>query len=307
MSPKMIEELLLEYRSKRQPWNPEKIKFICDGIKDVYNITAPFEDNGELVIAGRVEARDSENSEVCFFVESNGIWNIRPSSPRLKLQDPFFIKLHGELVLGGVEIFPHPEDHDIIWYRTVFYRGKSIDILTQFAAGPNGMKDIRLVELADNKIGVFTRPQGEKGGRGKIGFFKLDKLEDLDEEKINAAPLLEGQFVDSEWGGVNEAHLLSNGLIGVLGHIAKFDEEGNRHYYSMEFCFNSGTMENTNINIIAERRNMLEGDAKRPDLVDVMFSGGLIRSGNGTAVLYAGISDAEAQKVIIEDPFIKYE
>ncbi|KAF6512426.1 hypothetical protein GS8_725 [Geobacillus stearothermophilus] len=38
-----------------------------------------------------------------------------------------------------------------------------------------------------------------------------------------------------------------------------------------------------------------------------MFSGGLIRNGDGTADFYAGTSDAEAQKLTIVDPFTKYE
>jgi hypothetical protein len=42
--------------------------------------------------------------------------------------------------------------------------------------------------------------------------------------------------------------------------------------------------------------------------VDVVFSGGLVRDvEEGKAVLYAGISDAEAQKIIIDDPFLPYE
>src|SRR5690606_41956515 len=53
--------------------------------------------------------------------------------------------------------------------------------------------------------------------RGKIGFTKVNRLEDISVEVINDAPLLD-QFLDEEWGGANEIHLLSNGLLGVLGH-----------------------------------------------------------------------------------------
>jgi len=47
----------------------------------------------------------------------------------------------------------------------------------------------------------------------------------------------------------------------------------------------------------------LPGESKRPDLMDVVFSGGLVRDGQGKARLYAGISDAEAQVMTIDDPF----
>ena len=41
------------------------------------------------------------------------------------------------------------------------------------------MKDIRLILLSDNRIGVFTRPQGKIGGRGRIGFMIVNSLKEL--------------------------------------------------------------------------------------------------------------------------------
>lgn len=124
---------------------------------------------------------------------------------------------------------------------------------------------------------------------------------------MEQAPLLEGQFIDEQWGGANEPHLLANGLVGVLGHIASFDEEGNRHYYPMVFALNPETGDISDIELIATRSHFLPGPAKRPDLIDVVFSGGLVRKADGTADMYAGISDAEAQKITIIDPFLQYE
>jgi hypothetical protein len=46
---------------------------------------------------------------------------------------------------------------------------------------------------------------------------------------------------------------------------------------------------------------------KRPDLEDVIFSGGLIRSDNDRAILSVGVSDAEAYRIEIPDPFKEYE
>jgi hypothetical protein len=300
-------ELVAEFQAQPQPTNPEKIVFNGIGERDVYNIAAPFEDEGMFVIAGRVESRDSEHSEVVFFVERDGEWVPIEGAPVLTLQDPFYTKIAGELVLGGVQIFPHPTIENALGWKTVFYKGQNIFGLTEFAKGPDGMKDLRLVELKDGSVGVLTRPQGEKGGRGNIGFARIANLNDLTIQVIDDAPLLEGQFIDEEWGGANEAHLLSNGYIGVLGHIASFDDEENRHYYPMVFVLNPDTAEYTTIQLIATRSNFLEGPAKRPDLIDVVFSGGLIRKQDGTAVFYAGISDAEAQKITIVDPFLAFE
>ena len=42
-------------------YNVEKIEFDNVGENDVYNISAPFSDKEKTIIAGRVEARDSED------------------------------------------------------------------------------------------------------------------------------------------------------------------------------------------------------------------------------------------------------
>jgi Protein of unknown function (DUF1861) len=304
---KTCAELLKIYLEKGHPLNPEKINFTGVGERDVYNITAPFEDEGELVIAGRVESRDSEHSEVYFFVNRDGVWTPREGAPVYKLQDPFVPRIAGELILGGVEIFPHTTNEGALGWRTVFYKGSSINELEVFFKGPDGMKDLRLAELKDGSVAVLTRPQGEKGGRGKIGYTRISTLHDLTLEVIEDAPLLEGQFAEGEWGGANELHILNNGLIGVLGHIASFDEEGDRHYYPMVFSLNPETGEHTEIQLIAVRDDFLAGASKRPDLVDVVFSGGLVRKEGGTAEFYAGISDAEAHRITITDPFAQFE
>lgn len=304
---KTCEQLVDEFAAQPQPANPEKIIFSGVGENDVYNITAPFEDEGELVIAGRVESRDSEHSHVYFFVNRNGEWLPRENAPVFELQDPFFTRIAGELILGGVQIFPHPTIDGALGWRTVFLKGSSVSSLREFAKGPDGMKDLRLVELRNGSVGVLTRPQGEKGGRGKIGWVQIPSLNDLTIDVINEAPLLQGQFIEEQWGGANEAHLLSNGLIGILGHIASFDKEENRHYYPMAFILDPESGEISDIELIARRSCFLPGPTKRADLMDVVFSGGLVRNADGTADLYAGISDAEAQKVTIPDPFIKYE
>ncbi|GAA0845397.1 DUF1861 family protein [Bifidobacterium pullorum subsp. gallinarum] len=305
---KTCKVLLQEYQNRKSNvQNPVKLHFTGVGDKDVYNITAPFRIDGVTVIAGRVESRDSEHSEIHFFMEKDGAWMPLEGAPVLTLQDPFFTFIQGELVLGGVEIFPHPAMENALMWRTVFRKGKTLNELSPFFTGPDAMKDLRLAELASGEIGVFTRPQGEKGGRGKIGFTKVKSLDDVTVELVNDAPLLPDQFIDSEWGGANELHILSNGLVGVLGHVASFDEAGDRHYYPMVFALDPQTGEFSDMELIAVRAEFLSGETKRPDLADVVFSGGLVRHSNGTADLYAGISDAEAHRITIQDPFLKFE
>lgn len=305
---KSVSVLLESYRkSGKKPLLAEKFVFDNVNARDVYNIAAPFIDDGELVMPGRVEHRDSEQSEIHFFVNRNGKWVPRAEAPVFTLQDPFYTRIRGELIFGGVETFPHPELPGMLSWRTVFYKGANVSRLEKFFVGPDQMKDLRFVEQSDGTIGIFTRPQGEKGGRGKIGYTVADSLQDITLKLIDDAPLLDGQFHDDEWGGSNEIHLLSSGLLGVLGHIAQFDEMGNRHYYPMVFLLNPADRSYSDMEIIAERSNFIPGPAKRTDLENVVFSGGLIRYRDGTADLYAGISDAEAHKIRIVDPFLLYD
>ncbi|ARI76288.1 DUF1861 family protein [Halobacillus mangrovi] len=298
-----VKKLLDQYRDQPPLAKGEKLHFVDIGDNDVYNITAPFQDLREDVIAGRVEPRDSEFSKVMFFTKEGERWTPRAGAPIFELQDPFVTFIHDQLVFGGVEISPHPNQPGALTWKTVFYKGENIDDLEPFAEGPQGMKDIRLVELADHKVGVFTRPQGDKGGRGKIGYIEIVSLEELTPATIEKAPLLQGHFIDEEWGGANELYLLDNGQVGMLGHIARFDKEDNRHYYPITALLNREEMSLENMKIIATRDDFPEGEAKRKDLVDVLFSGGLRQLENGEAELYVGVSDAEAHKIRIPDPF----
>jgi len=301
-------ELLKEYVATGPKAEGRKLVFSGVGNRDVYNISAPFLDQGEEVIAGRVEDRDKESSEVMFFVERQGRWVPREGAPVFALQDPFFTFIGGELVFGGVEVYFDGDDpHYVTSWRTVFYRGYSLNGLEPFAKGPLTMKDIRLIELDGGRIGVFTRPMMVEGARALIGYAEIGSLEELTEEAIEGARLLRRQFLPEEWGGANEAHLLSNGLIGVLGHIARMEENNIRHYYPMVFAYNRDDHRYTPVKLIAARDRFPDGPSKRPDLQDVIFSGGLVRNPDGTATLYTGVSDAEAHAIDIPDPFLEYE
>ncbi|MBP1991855.1 DUF1861 family protein [Paenibacillus eucommiae] len=302
-------QLLDTFYASPRTTKVEKLSFSGVGHRDVYNITAPFRYDGEEVILGRVEERDSEFSQVFFFTyDNNHIWTPREHTHTYNLQDPCWTIIKGELIIGGVEVITAADNPEkIVSWVTQFYRGFQIDSLCHFSSGPGTMKDIRLIELADGRVGVFTRPQGARGGRGQIGFTIIDSLDELSEQTFNDAEMLRDQFVPEEWGGANEAHLLSNGHVGVLGHIACFDILGNKHYYAMTFAINPETCEKTPMKIIAARTDFPIGPGKRPELEDVIFSGGLIRSANGRAVLSVGVSDAEAYQIDIPDPFIEYE
>lgn len=309
-SPRSNRVLLEEYgiRCRTSPPGPA-LRLSFHGVDgDVYNGTAPFADGDARFLAARVEARDSEIASVRLFRETApGSW--AATLPHLvfqRFQDPFVVRIGQEIVLGGVQIDTDPLRPDtIISYRTLFYRGRGLADLRLFARGPERMKDIRPVGLPDGSVGVFTRPQGGAAGMGRIGYVRIPGLDALDPEAILSARVHDTHFVDGEWGGVNEPRLLSDGTIGVLGHIAWWEHRSVRHYHAMAFRFDPSTERHTPVRIIARRSDLLPGPAKRPDLEDVLFSGGLERDGRGQAILYTGVSDAEIQCLSIPDPFLE--
>ena len=309
--PRPGRELFEEFQTRERLPMGEFLSFEGVGGKDVYNITAPFTVDGRSYIAGRVEPRDTAgNSEVQFFEEKNGTWVAAAEALVFRLEDPFVTRVENELVFGGVETFPNPDAHysGELGFRTVFYRGNTLQSLKLFARGPDLMKDIRLIQLRNSRVAVFTRPQGlgvAGAGRGKIGFTTIPNLDALNAEQIVNAKIIEGQFLDHEWGGVNELHLLENDRIGALGHIAYADDAGKKHYYAMAFTFDPDTSTPSPLRIIASRENFPEGPAKRsPELDDVIFPGGMIRNRDEHSVtLYAGVSDARAGRITRQDPF----
>jgi hypothetical protein len=280
---------------------------ITDG-RDVYNITAPFHFGGKMLLLGRVERRDTEISEIVVFeLTPRKTWLPCFTHPSFHgLQDPCITWAGEELVLGGVR-FPVPMKNGDVGCVMEFFRGSCLDGLSHFLSGPPGMKDIRFKQLVDGRVAIFSRPQGAIGGRGEIGFTISPSWEGITAEMIDRAPLFKNQLPKKEWCGANEVHLLANGHLGVLGHIACFDDQAHRHYYPMAFAVDPITRQPSPIRIIARRSFFPPGSAKRPDLVDVVFSGGIVREHRGMVNLYAGTSDAAAAVVTLPDPFLQFE
>ncbi|HEU5057188.1 MAG TPA: DUF1861 family protein [Kofleriaceae bacterium] len=297
--------LLRRYRRSGQTPRGKRLRFTGIGGRDVYNPTRPFLIGGRRVLAARVESRASEtDSRVVFFEPGRSGWRPVEGAPSLALQDPFVTAIGEEVVLGGVEV--QEAAGGKLRYRTVFHRGRSLDSLERFAAGPWGMKDIRVAPLADGRIFVLTRPQGRRGGRGKIAYTVVDSLDRLTPQALSRGRIIDGQFLDSEWGGANEIVSLGDDRFGVLGHIARYDARGDRHYYPVAFTVDARRGQVSELRTLVERRDLpggLAGASKRSDLRDVLFSGGLDRHGDGSATLYVGAGDAEVHAVRIADPF----
>ena len=306
--------LLTVYQQERKP-DQMGVVLVFAGVPqhDVYNPSIPFSIDGMVVMAARVEKRSDEVSKTMFFQQKGDQWVLLPTAPVMDLQDPFVTFIDGEFWLGGVSVLW--DGPRCVSYNTHFYHGRSLQALRFAFAGPDMMKDIRLLQMADGRIAVFSRPQGEimlkkHGCIARIGLTLVDTIGQVDAQLIAQAPLLDGQFLPDEWGGCNQLYSLKNGLIGVIGHISWGEQVGDAfiiHYYSMSFAVDPATRLSTPVKIIAERACYPAGPQKNVRTADVTFTSGIVCLQDGRAELYAGLSDCQVGKVVIKDPLLLYE
>ena len=297
----------------------------------------------ELFVA-RVEPHNAETGMFVGFYarKQDGSWYMVNGKirglPDLKLQDPFSTKFTNEngveeLILGGVEVFPRLDEngkamvnddkHPILDYRTVMYRdrGNGIDHLERFFEGDLGRKDDRIVgdiqyKPKGMKNYVLTRPQSGDpltGGQGKVAIASFDKLEDLKPELLREAKIFQNQIAGRQWLGSNKAMWGRGALTGkikVIGHYARFAEDGTRFYVAMAWVIDPVTNLVTGGSVLATRRDIateLPNAAKRADLDGVLFGTDFMQNADGTATLVYGATDSNAGVMIVDDPFFKLE
>ena len=326
-----IQELLAVFNKETMLPKGRFLKFNVDENADelsVYN-PSPIDVDGVTYLLARVEKKNTESgSTVMLFCENeNGEWDIVEDVPVLNnVQDPFYCgMIDGLHVIGWVQTYEETGSPQL-GYRTVFYRfensileleDEDSNSIPPFAVGPEKMKDIRLIQRKNGRIGVFTRPQGKFGGRGEVGYFEIENLDQLENsladhvQKEEPDSLIFNVFLkrpkgENEWGGVNELYNLADGKIGVLGHIADIEPQGvKKSYYPITFIFDPETRLISDLKIIATTKQFPPVKAKKFDLGEVLYSGGLVSLGNDKVRLYVGIGDTEAGYIDIKDPFFK--
>ncbi|MDR2535393.1 MAG: DUF1861 family protein [Treponema sp.] len=279
---------------------------------DVYNCSAPFTWNERRYIYGRVEKRHEWARSWARLFEETGKdeYALVKDSMIYQLEDPFISVIGGELVLGGTHV-KYRRNHFCTFYG-YFYRGTDLEDLRYFTTGPEGMKDIRLVELP-NGIGVFSRPRNEEvekqyGSASVVGFTVIPDLDSLDEEAVAGARIIPGLFGGGEWGGCNQCHLLDSGYIGIIGHKS-YHAPGDPPlavYINVSFVFDPVRNRILDEKILATRSSYPEGPAKKPELADCTFTSGIVMRGDGRADLYGGLGDVAEGRVTIPYPFEGY-
>lgn len=278
---------------------------------EVFNISGPFlaTVGGEnlTVVAFRCDPPGVEGKgEVRFaLLQGNSLIQLKeaPILPKNKnkkikgCEDPRRMFVEGDLFLGVVEVGPN----DCCMSFSRDSDSNKLDYLREITRGPRKMKGIFFIGLeGEEKDNILLFGRFEE----KYRFLSLDgkvrevtvkrvvwKVVDksvVDNPKefiraIQTASPVEDLFAWGEWGGVNDALLLENGKVGVLGHVARYDRERNKHYYATTFEFDPKTGQVENLQIIASKENFPEakGVAKRVRgkgkdlLMDVVYFNGM--------------------------------
>ena len=283
-----------------------------DGVEgwDVYNCSLPFTGvDGKRYIYGRVERPDEWASSVVRLFSEVGPDHFAAVENAMiyQLEDPFLARIHGELIMGGTHV--RKTRGKIDTYYGYFYRGDETQ-MRYFTTGPDRMKDIRLIELHDGRIGVFSRPRHGKfegGAQCQIGFTVIDSLDELDADVIAGAAYLRGLIGEGEWGGVNQAYRLESGRIGVIGHMSYTDSapDGGQLlvYVNTAFVLDPEARTVTEPQIIGTKSCYGECAPKLPRLADCAFTSGIVPRADGRVDLYSGVGDAGEGRITIDNPF----
>ena len=310
-----LAELRARFERTKQVHEAATLRFHGVEGYDVYNTSIPFWWQGKRYLFGRVERREEwARSWVRLFSQTGrDEWSLVPGSMIWQLEDPYVAIIGGRLVLGGTHVRYRAGAIDT--YYGYFYRGTDLSDMYYFTTGPDYMKDIRLVELADGRIGVFSRPRNEAvrarfGAESQIGFAVIPDLDHLTAEVVENAPYLPGLFAPGEWGGCNQAYLLDSGRIGVIGHKCLYEPAGDgvTHavYLNVAFVFDPDAHAVLDMKIIGSRSCYPDGPAKKPELADCAFTSGIVMRADGMADLYSGIGDTAEGRIVVPDPFAGY-
>lgn len=285
----------------------------------VYNPSAIFTNPPDSYRAVRVDCSDGRTKSVIFKYTNEGL---KPHPERtFDLEDPYADNFDGEIVFGGVQVDKSRDTQGRIVsnWRTILFRGKTISELRPFFTGPEGMKDIRLVQRPDGKIGAYTRPRSpgneSLGGDGQIGyreFESLDQLENTDPSSLDIenAPLLSFRFPKGEWGGVNHVQVVKDGEYQgchlLLIHRA-YKANNARHYSAGILLHDPKTGRIVDLGTQVTRSDFSPGPWKEEEesVEDVYIGTELILLNRYRAKIIGGMSDAETGEAEILNPLLQ--
>ena len=303
-----VKEEKLEFEKNCDQYIYERALLTFKGVDgmDVYNCSVPFKYKGKTHIFGRVEKRaEWANSFVRLFVETGkDEFTLVPGEFIYQLEDPYVSNIDNEMILGGTHI--RKTNNRVFTYYCDFFRGTA-EKMSYFTTGPDNMKDIRLIKLANNKVGVFSRPK--TAAHSSIGFTVINNVDELTATVVEEALPL-NVIHTGAWGGVNQAYLLSSDKIGCIGHYSylDLDEDGKQItvYTNYSFVLDPYSREVEDGRIIGTKGCYPPCPPKVEKLLDCAFTSGIVMREDGKCDLYSGLGDTCEGRITIDYPFEGY-
>ena len=281
----------------------------------VYNATPPvwLRVKGEMrrVSVGRVEhPNDLAHSRVMFFERKTATeYYLIDGAPVFYGEDPAVTTVGDEIVLLSVNVSAIGKDRYLL--KTEIRRADDVMQLWECWRSISG-KDNRITPVDNGaRISVMIRPQGGEVGRGKMAYIELDNLNDLCEDTLRGARIIDIPCADDAWVGPNELHNLgTKNQIGVLAHGAfenAISTPQDKTYFIFFVWLDRKSLKIVDIEPLALREDFPASDAKTPTLCNVALGTGLMIPSEPSreyAELYAGIGDLTQAFVPIHNPKI---
>ncbi|CAG9570117.1 conserved hypothetical protein [Leishmania major strain Friedlin] len=302
-----FKEMRLAFEGSKNIYESSLLTFKGVDGYDVYNCSLLFQYKGKHHLFGRFERREkSSDSRVRLFVETGkDEYTVVPDQLTYQLEDPFVSKVQGSLFFGGTQVIK--SGGNVTGYFCDFYHGMP-QLLTYYTTGPDLMRSIRIVQLADGTIGIFSCHKTE--GSCLIGFTTVNSLNEVTREVIaEAKPINNAPFLGA-WGGVNQAYLLSSGNIGCICHHGYLDKDANGEQRNVccitSFVYDPKRNNTHTFQLIGTRGCFPDCPSKSPSVADCAFASGIVMREDGKCDLYSGLGDTHEGRITIDYPFKGY-
>ncbi|CCW63538.1 unnamed protein product [Phytomonas sp. EM1] len=302
----ILKEAKIVFEEKKHIYESVLLTFKGVDGWDVYNCSVPFFWKGKKHMYGRVEKRSEwASSHVRLFVETGkDEFTVLPEGMTWLLEDPFIQKINDMPIFGGTRI--RKSVGRVVSCYCDFYKGDP-EIGYYFTTGPDNMKDVRLVQMQDGRIGIFTRSNTDI--YPWIGFTIIDRIEGFTPKAIESAEPFDVMH-PGVMGGVSQAFQLSSGKIGCIARCHYDSKDNNDKALSVcvnySFVLDPETREVDLERIIATRACFPPCPTKSEHLVEYVFSSGIVMRDDGKCDLYSGICDTSQGRVTIDYPFEGY-
>ncbi len=290
----------------------------------VYNATPPvwLRVKGEMrrVSVGRVEHPDDwAHSRIMFFERQTATeYHLIDGAPVFYGEDPAVTTVGDQIILFSVNVSAtvmSAMGGSRFLSKTEIRRANDVMQLWECWRSIPG-KDTRITPIDNGtRIAVMIRPQGKEAGLGKMAYIELESLDDLCENTLRGARIIEVSKADDTWVGPNELHNLGKkNQIGILAHGGFLDDSSTPKiatYFIFFAWLDRKNLKIVDIEPLALREDFPVSDAKIhvlcPVLRNVAFGTGLVIPSEPSreyAELYAGIGDLTQAFVPIHNPKI---